>query len=70
MATKALKVGTDVKLIAPVIQGKVVKPEVNGEDFGYMVDYKGADGEMHQRFFAAHELEVVEPEATTPAASA
>lgn len=71
MAVKALKPGTTVRLIQPVIEGVVVKPNVTDEDFGYMVDYKDAQGVEHHRFFSTDQLEVVkEPLSEAPEAPA
>lgn len=54
-----LKKGTTVRLIQPVIQGTVDRADTNGEYFGYVVVYKSADGEVHERFFSQDELEVI-----------
>lgn len=54
--------GTPVRLVQPAIQGEIIGPETNGEQFGYRVSYTGADGEAHERFFAVSQLEVVKVE--------
>ncbi len=54
-----LKPGTKVRLVQPVIEGEVLKPETNGDAFGYRVAYTGPDGESHERFFTQAEIEEV-----------
>lgn len=56
---RTLKKGTAVRLVQPVIEGTVKGAMTNGDEFGYMVEYKGEDGETHERFFTVAQLEEV-----------
>lgn len=57
-----LKKETPVRLIQPVIEGKVLKADIQNEEVCYLVEYTGVDGAVHQRFFPASVLEVVKEE--------
>ncbi len=56
MGIRALTKGTPVRVVAPVITGSVVRADTNGEDFGYVVAFE-LNGEQHERFFKADEVE-------------
>lgn len=66
MANEPLKKGTPVRLVQPVIQGEVLRVETDGERFGYRVAYRGADGERHERFFGADQIEAVAAKEAQP----
>jgi len=55
----AIKQGSTVRLIQPVIQGEVVQMMTDNSSFGYLVRYTTPDGEGHERFFPADQLEEV-----------
>ena len=61
---RALKRGTKIRISTAGLRGEVIKAEANGDDFGYRVKYEH-DGESHERFFSAEEIEPVQP--LTPA---
>lgn len=57
-----LKTGTPVQVIQPPpITGKVVRMALvnDGKDLEYVIGYKGADGEEHERSFPADQLKEV-----------
>jgi hypothetical protein len=58
----AYKIGETVRLIQPVIQGKVIDTEYNKstESVHHLVSFKNADGEDASRWFDPKELELVE----------
>ena len=66
---KAIAPGTAVRLVQPVIKGVIVKTAANGDNFGYMVNYEDAEGNTHERFFEADQIEV-DPDAVVADASA
>jgi len=53
-----LKVGTQVRLIQPVIEGKIVEAKIIDNALAYRVEYETADG-VQERFFFSDELEVI-----------
>jgi hypothetical protein len=58
----AFKKGDVVRQVAPVIQGAVVDVAIVDGDVQFCVEYTGADGDVHQRFFTEAEIETA-PEA-------
>lgn len=50
------KQGDKVRQVAPVIEGEVVNVAIIDGDVQFCVEYQGADGETHQRFFAENEI--------------
>ena len=56
-----LKSGTPVRLVQPEIRGTVTQRRINEttDAIEVLVTYTGADGEAHQRWFAAEEVEEV-----------
>lgn len=53
----AFKKGDVVRQVVPVIEGKVVDVAIVDGDVQFCVEYTGADGEPHQRFFTEAEIE-------------
>lgn len=55
----AFKLGNSVKVITPVITGKVIKTEYNeeAECIKHLVEFTGEDGEAHTRWYNEDELE-------------
>lgn len=53
----AFKKGDIVKQVAPAIQGEVVGVGIIDDDVQFCVEYKTADGEVHQRFFTEAEIQ-------------
>lgn len=58
MALK-FKKGAEVAQIVPIIHGTVLDSRIVDDDVSYLVEYVGADGEAHERWFAEAELEGV-----------
>jgi hypothetical protein len=66
----SIKKGSKVRYVVPDIVGEVVEARVNDDaEFLYVVEYTGADGELHQRPFKADEL-IEEPEVEPQASGA
>lgn len=55
----AIKVGSQVRLIQPVVQGEVTAMGTDNASFGFIVRYTDSVGEERERFFAAELLEEV-----------
>lgn len=55
----AFKLNSKVKVITPIIQGKVVKTEYNEQDecLKHLVEFVDGEGETHQRWYNENELE-------------
>lgn len=53
------KLNSKVKVITPIIQGKVVKTEYNEEAelLKHLVEFTDGEGETHQRWYNENELE-------------
>lgn len=59
----AIKQGSDVRVILPVITGSVVGGAfVDGEP-QYLVQYTDADGDVQERYFPAEKLEEIATQA-------
>lgn len=59
----AIKQGSQVRLIVPVIAGEVVGGQfVDGEP-QYLVRYTDIEGDVQERYFPADKLEEVAPQA-------
>lgn len=54
-----LKKGANVRQVVPVIEGVVLQSQIHDDELKYEVEYVGADGETHTRWFLSSELEVV-----------
>lgn len=53
----SFKTGDSVKYTPPAIEGKVVGGTVDAEaQLQLLVEYKDANGEVHQRYFAPEQL--------------
>jgi len=57
MALK-FQIGDSVKQVVPVIQGKIVRPVIVGNDVCYEVEFADGD-DLHTRVFTETELEGV-----------
>lgn len=57
-----MKIGSTARLVQPVIEGPIAGKRYDESTDGleYLVVYKGADGEVHQRWFPESQLEQVE----------
>ncbi len=55
----SIKVGSTVRVKAPVIQGTVSGLATNGDAFGFNVSYEDTEGQGHERFFTVEQLEEV-----------
>jgi len=57
-----MKLGTQVRLVQPVIQGSVADVQWNKEveSLEALVNYTGADGQPHSRWFLVTQLEEVQ----------
>ena len=55
-----METGNVVRLIQPVIQGEIKDTEYNKDTqmLKHLVEYVGADGETHTRWFDENQLEV------------
>ena len=53
----AFKKGDQVRQVVPVIEGAVVDVAIVDGDVQFCVEYTGADGDVHQRFFTEAEIE-------------
>lgn len=55
----SITVGANAKLIQPTITGEVLDTRYNKEaaQLEHLLEYPDADGEVHQRWFLASELE-------------
>jgi hypothetical protein len=51
------KKGYEVRLIQPVIEGPILSVAIVDDEVQYEVEYVGADGEIHRRFFKEADLE-------------
>ena len=51
--------GTNVRLIQPTIEGRVVEAAIIAGEIQYKVAYLDGDGEAQERFFPASRLEAV-----------
>lgn len=58
-----MRVGTTVRLIQPVIEGEVKERRINPatDEIELLVEWPAADGQPVQRWFAAEQLEEVQP---------
>lgn len=56
-----LQNGTPVRLVQPIIQGEVKEARIIDGTIQYMVGFTDENGETHERFFRANELEVIAP---------
>lgn len=56
-----MEIGTQVKLIQPVIQGSIVDTEYNKDvkALQHKLEWLNADGETESRWFLESELEIV-----------
>lgn len=54
-----LKKGTQIKQITPAIEGVVLSSQVHDDVLQYLIEYIGADGETHQRWFHTTEVEAI-----------
>jgi len=54
-----LKKGQEVKLVQPIIQGKIIKLNIVDDVVQYLVEYKDAEGNGQERYFTEEQLEVV-----------
>ena len=52
-----LKKGTLVRQVVHVIEGTIVGSAVHDDELKCEVEYVGADGETHRRWFALEEVE-------------
>lgn len=59
----AIKKGTPVRQVVTPIEGPVMATRFNQEHevLEYLISYKGADGEAHQRWFLESEIAEVTP---------
>lgn len=57
-------IGAPVRLVQPVIAGTVTDTEYDkdAEELKHLVEYVGADGEKHTRWFTASQLEANGPQ--------
>jgi hypothetical protein len=64
-----MKKGDLAKQVIHPIEGVVIGKQFleDSDIFQFCLEYTGADGEVHQKWFDEGELEVVEPEAPKPA---
>jgi hypothetical protein len=53
----AFKKGDQVRQVIKPIEGEVVGMAIVDDDVQFLVEYIGADGETHSRFFKEHEIE-------------
>jgi hypothetical protein len=53
----AFKKGDSVRQVVKPIEGEVVDLAIVDHDLQFLVEYIGADGETHQRFFKEDEIE-------------
>jgi hypothetical protein len=52
------RAGDAVRLVQPVIEGKVVRVAITGDgNLGYLTRWTDASGEIHERVFDERELE-------------
>jgi hypothetical protein len=59
-----MKTGAQVRVIQPVIEGSVIARRINPatDDIELLVAYTDAANECHERWFAASQLEEVQPQ--------
>lgn len=57
-----MKTGTRVRQRVPVIEGEVTQRRINPEsdELELLVTFRDEAGEVHQRWFAQHELDEVQ----------
>ncbi|MDZ4328682.1 MAG: hypothetical protein U1A73_27260 [Pseudomonas sp.] len=53
------KIGAAVRQVVPVIEGTVVDQKIIDGEVKFCVEYSGADGAPHQRYFGEDEIEAV-----------
>ena len=54
-----LKKGQEVKLVQPVIQGKIIKLNIVDDVVQYLVRYTDNSGIMQERYFTEEQIETV-----------
>ena len=54
-----LKKGQEVKLVQPVIQGKIIKLNIVDDVVQYLVRYTDSSAIMQERYFTEEQIETV-----------